>query len=302
MNARPSRAALALVGATVAVSFSAIFIRMAGDDAATIVWLRMALAAVLLAPLALREQRRGTAPRTRPQVLTVLAAGTLLAGHFLLWTASLAFTSVAASVLLVSLHPVLVAPLGRRMLGERSDMRTYVGMAIALAGTAVTCAGDLRADPRALFGDLLALGGALCLAGYLVIGRGMRRSLGVAAYSGMLYTTVAAVAAVVALSARTAHLPSVRVLLLCLALAVVCTLGGHTVYNWALRQVSAVTVSVAFLGEPPLAAVLALLILATVPSLTTVIGGVLILAGLACALTATGTRASPDPVAAFEQP
>jgi drug/metabolite transporter (DMT)-like permease len=281
---RASTATLALVGATVAVSFSAIFIRIAGDDAATVVWLRMSLAAVLLAPFAVREARRGVVARSRRELALVLAGGVLLAGHFLLWTASLAFTSVAASVLLVSLHPIIVAPLGLRLLGERPRRRTYLGMALALGGTVLTCAGDVRVDPRALSGDLLAIGGAVCLAGYLLIGRGLRRSLGVAGYSVMVYGTVAVVGAIAALGFRVAHVPSPRVALLGLALAVVCTIGGHTVYNWALRHVHAVTVSLSFLGEPPLAALLALAFLASIPSPSTIGGGVLILAGLALAL------------------
>jgi drug/metabolite transporter (DMT)-like permease len=71
---------------------------------------------------------------------------------------------------------------------------------------------------------------------------------------------------------------------------VVCTIGGHTVYNWALRHVPVLLVSISFLGEPPLTALLALLILASVPSLATVLGGVLILAGLALALIERGVR------------
>jgi drug/metabolite transporter (DMT)-like permease len=281
---RASTSTLALVGATVAVSFSAIFIRIAGDDPATVVWLRMSLAAVLLAPFAVREARRGVVARSGRDVALVLGGGVLLAGHFLLWTASLAFTSVAASVLLVSLHPIIVAPLGLRLLGERPRRRTYLGMALALGGTVLTCAGDVRVDPRALSGDLLAIGGAVCLAGYLLLGRGLRRSLGVAGYSVMVYGTVAVVGAIAALGFRVAHVPSPRVALLGLALAVVCTIGGHTVYNWALRHVNAVTVSLSFLGEPPLAALLALAFLASIPSPSTIGGGLLILAGLALAL------------------
>jgi len=281
---RASTATLALVGATVAVSFSAIFIRIAGDDPATVVWLRMSLAAVLLAPFAMREARRGVVARSGRDVALVLGGGVLLAGHFLLWTASLAFTSVAASVLLVSLHPIIVAPLGLRLLGEHPRRRTYLGMALALAGTVLTCAGDVRVDPRALSGDLLAIGGGVCLAGYLLIGRGLRRSLGVAGYSVMVYGTVAVVGAIAALGFRVAHVPSPRVALLGLALAVVCTIGGHTVYNWALRHVNAVTVSLSFLGEPPLAALLALAFLASIPSPSTIGGGLFILAGLALAL------------------
>lgn len=289
-------ASLVLAGATVAVSFSAIFIRIAGDDAATVVWLRMALAAIILAPFALHRGRRsGAQPaRVRGVAAATLSSGVLLGGHFLFWTASLGLTTVAASVLLVSMHPVFVAPAGQRMLGERVPPVAAGGIVLALAGTALTCAGDLRISASALAGDLLALAGAVCLAGYLLIGRRVRNRVGVARYSAAVYAVVSVTAVLVAAAARTAHFPSGRTALACLALAVVCTVGGHTAYNWSLRRVPAIGVSVAFLGEPPLTAVLALLILGGIPPLTTVLGGVLILAGLAVTLRSLrGGMAAP---------
>jgi len=120
----------------------------------------------------------------------------------------------------------------------------------------------------------------------------------VSGYSMTVYALVTVIAAATAGIEGTAHLPDLRVLLLCLALAVVCTLGGHTVYNWSLRHVRAVSVSIAFLGEPPLTALLGLLLLSAVPSIATVGGGVLILAGLALVLSET-TR-GPRAVAALE--
>ena len=280
----------ALVAATVAVSFSAIVIKTAGDDAATIVWLRMGMAAVLLAPWVVRDAARGALPQGLTQIGLVLVSGVFLAGHFLLWTASLKYTSITASVLLVSLHPLIVTPLGKRLLGEGLSRRMLAGGGLAVIGTVVTCAGDLRVDSSAFGGDLLALAGGLCLAGYLLIGRTVRANLGVAGYSAMVYTVVCIIAALTAVAGGVAHFPSPRVALACLGLAVVCTIGGHTVYNWALRHVPVLLVSISFLGEPPLTALLALLILASVPSLATVLGGVLILAGLALALIEPGSR------------
>lgn len=273
----------ALLGATVAVSFSAIFIRLADGTPATVVWLRMALATIMLAPFAVTGFARG--PRlTRRQLVLMLLAGILLGGHFLLWTASLGLTSVAASVLLVSVHPLLVAPAARWMLGERVPLQAAIGIGLALAGTLVTCAGDLRISSSALAGDGLALAGAVCLAGYLLIGRDVRGSIGVAAYSAAVYAVVAVTAVITAAAQGGVHAPSGRTLLACLALAVVCTIGGHTVYNWTLEHVRALAVSTSFLGEPPLAALLAAAILGNVPPLATGIGGVLILGGLAISL------------------
>jgi len=295
-----ARAGWALAGATLAVSFSAILIRIAADDAATIVWLRMGMATVLLAPWLLRARPRARSAVSWRRAAVVCVSGLLLAGHFLFWTASLNYTSIAASVLLVSLHPLMVIPLARRLLGDRVPPRAIAGTALALAGTLVTCVADFRLNSTALLGDLLALAGAACLAGYLLIGRGLRTRMGVATYSGSVYAVVCVTAAVTALAGRTAHMPSARVAAVCAALAVVCTMAGHTVYNWALRHVRAATVSVAFLGEPPLTALLGALILGSIPSVTTVVGGVLILAGVALSILQPQARSRADVAVALE--
>lgn len=303
MSVAPGRiersASAVLVAATIAVSFSAVFIRIADAPAATVVWLRMALATVMLAPLAISGFRHAQRP-TRRQLLLLLLAGLLLGGHFLAWTASLGLTSVAASVLLVSTHPLVVAPAARWMLGERVPRAAAAGVGLALAGTLVTGGGDLHISSRALAGDGLALVGAVCLAGYLLIGRGVRGSIGVAPYSAAVYAVVAATAAVAALAGGAAQVPSARTLAACVALAVVCTVGGHTAYNWALKHVRALAVSASFLGEPPLAALLAVLILRDIPSWPTVVGGVLILAGLAVSLRSMVDGPGRTPVTALD--
>lgn len=287
--------------ATLAVSFAAIFVRLAGDDPETIVWLRMGMATVLLAPWALRSMSRAKSGRIAPrQVALVLASGSLLGAHFLLWTASLGLTSIAASVLLVSLHPLLVVPAGKLLLRDTVPSRAAAGAAIALSGTAVTCFPGFTLGGSARLGDLLALGGAVCLAGYLLIGRSVRNRTSTVTYSASVYAIVCMVGAGAAFVGGTAHMPTPRVALLCLALAVVCTLGGHTVYNSLLRRVPAAIVSAAFLAEPPLTALLAIVILGSLPSPLTVAGGILILTGLALALPHPASGYPSSPIADLE--
>jgi drug/metabolite transporter (DMT)-like permease len=285
----------ALAMATVAVSFSAIFNRLAPDGPATIVWVRMAITAVLLAPLALRDLRIGALPRSTSDWMVVTLGGAFLAAHFLCWTASLRHTSVASSVLLVSLHPVLVAVLGRRMLGEAVSLRLVTGLTLALVGTAITAGGDLRVSGEALGGDLLAIAGAITFAGYLLVGRRVRARYGAAGYSAPVYVVVAAISVAVAPFSGSAFVPQGRTALSCLGLAVVCTVLGHTVFNWTLRHLRAVIVSLAFLGEPPITALLAIPFLGEWPPRSAVMGGVAVLLGLGFALT------EPAPVSVAEE-
>lgn len=290
---RHQQALLGLAAATPAVSVSAVLVAEAGTDAATVVWLRMALAVGLLAPWALPQLRRGAVGATARDAALTVGAGLLLAIHFLAWTASLADTSVAASVLLVSLHPLIVIPLGARFQGDRIGGAVVVGTVLALGGTALTCAGSLGGAANSLRGDLLAVAGGIALAGYLLIGRARRHRGGVAGYSAVVYAIVSLAAAGLAAARPGWHAPDGRALLACAGLALVCTVGGHTVFNWTLRRLPAGTVSLSFLCEAPLAALLALVVLGQHPPLSTLVGGVLILSGLAAALRGSSSTRFP---------
>lgn len=270
-----------LVVAVAAISFSAIFIRVSQSPALTIATNRMLAAALLLLPPVLWRSRRELARLRRPQLLYALASGACLAVHFGLWTLSLDYTSVASSVVFVSTHPLLVAGLGLVWLKERPATDTLVGVGLALAGSLLIGLNDLRVGGAALWGDLLAVGGAAALVGYLLIGRRLRRDLGSLAYSLLVYATcwMTLLAASIVAGVDVRAFPPQDALLF-LALAAVCTLGGHTVFNWALRHVSATLVALAFVAEPVGAALLAWLLLGEAVSLLTAAGGALILAGV----------------------
>ena len=65
---------------------------------------------------------------------------------------------------------------------------------------------------------------------------------------------------------------------------------GHTVLNWALGHLESSVVSVSLLGEPIGATVLAAVLLGELPTRFTVIGGVVVLAGILLTTRARGDR------------
>jgi len=288
--------------ATVAVSFAAIFIGKATAPPLVTAAYRMALTSALLIPVALlRRARRERAPvhtdaagpdtrdggAPRSVALTgrdgalLVVAGMLLALHFATWTVSLFYTSVASSVLFVTVHPVLVAGLAWAWLGERPKRVVAAGIGLTMAGSLIIAGGDVRIGGRALVGDGLALAGAITFAFYLLIGRRARQRLDPVAYSTPVYLCCAVMLAAIAVVGRQPFGPLTwRNLALFLALALVCTLGGHLVYNWTLKYLDAAVVSVSFLGEPILSAALAWPLLGQpIPPLTFA-GGAVILAGI----------------------
>lgn len=271
--------ALGLAVAVVAVSFGAPLARLTDAAPLAVAAWRMAFATALIVPLA--WARGGLAPPPRRRGAVALA-GVLLGLHFGLWIPSLWLTSVSASVLLVETAPLFVLLASPRWLGVPIRPRNLVSFALAIAGIAVIARGDLELSPRALLGDLLALGGAAACAGYLIVGKRLRGEMPLERYLALVYggAALTLVAAVAVLGVP--PMPASGTSWLCLlGLALVPTLTGHTLLNWALAHVEAYRVNLVMLLEPVLATAWAWAFLAEPPPAHVVPGGALVLAALA---------------------
>jgi drug/metabolite transporter (DMT)-like permease len=272
---------LAVLVGVFAVSFSALFVRLSSAPSMIIATYRLLFTFLLLAPFTLI--RHGGELRELPWRQRGLAAasGICLALHFVTWFTSLRYTSVASSVVLVSTQPVFVVIGSWLFFRERISRLAMFGGCLALCGSFIIGAGDLHLDMRAFLGDLLALGAAMFVSGYLHIGRRLRGGLSQPAYTFFTYGSSALVLVLASLASRTPFGPyPVQDWVIFMALAVVCTILGHTVFNWVLRYVQASVVSVSVLGEPLGAIVWASVFLGEYPTLRQVIGAGFIFGGL----------------------
>lgn len=275
---------LALILAVLATTYAGPIVRFAAAPAVAIAFWRLTLVLPVTLGLATRERQGRPVREAFP---LMLLSGLLLAAHFWTWIASLRFTTVASSVLLVSLKPVFAWVIAALWLGEHPARRERWGIVLAVAGATLLGIGDARLSLGALGGDALALTGALTGAGYYVIGRRVRRTVGVWSYASAVYA-VAAVALGFVAAFRGAPLSGFpgRDWTVFAALAAGPMLVGHTGMNYALRHFPATTVNVAALGEPVGATIIAWLVpsIHEVPRPTAVAGGLLVLLGIAMAL------------------
>ncbi len=162
-----------------------------------------------------------------------------------------------------------------------------MGLADAGAGAAGP------AGRGALLGDLMALGGAWMMAGYLMAGRRLRAALPLLPYVFVVYgLAAAALLAALGLSGRSLFGLAPATYLWLLLLALVPQLLGHSSFNWALRWLPASFVAVALLGEPVGSTALAWALLGEVPAPLVIGGAVLLLAGIAVAATAAPAGAA----------
>lgn len=283
----PRRVWVVLAVALLAVSLAAIYIRLADAPGVVVALYRMAIAAAVMLPVTLRGLRR-TPLKGRTAWMTV-AAGALLALHFAAWISSLSFTSVAASVSLASTSPLWMALMAWLFLGTAPTLGVLVGVLLAVAGAATIGFGDLSGGSEPLLGDALALLGAVAGAGYILLGRSVQRlGVGLDAYAGTAYAVAALL--LLPLPALFGHdylgyPPATYAWVLLLALMP--QLIGHTGINYAAKHLDPTVVATALLLEPLGSGLLALIVFGEVPSLLTLVGAVILLAGVLITLRST---------------
>jgi len=274
--------------ALVAVSNGAIFARLADAPSLAIAAWRVGLALLVVLPLALATPwPRGVSRRS---LGLAAGAGALLALHFATWIASLEHTTIARSVLFVSTSPIWVALL-QFIAGQGAPPRsTLLALALAVAGAVVVSGGGLGGE-SALTGDLLAVAGGVAMAGYFLLSRSAQVDLPFRCYLGIAYGVAAALlwVAVIVTGTQATGFDSGTWWALA-GMAAVSQLIGHSGYNWSLRHLDPLFVSVVSIGEPVLASLLGWWLIDEALDARTGAGGLLILAAIALATVAARPR------------
>lgn len=271
-----------LVFAAVAVVFfstSPVLVRWAAETVTSyeITFGRMATAAIVVFGLALA--RRESLPGAGDGWLFA-GIGLIAALHFILYIASLSYTSIAHSLALVYTAPIFVALFSWLLLKEGMGRRKWLGTVVAVLGVAVLAGFEPAFDRRMLWGDLLAVGSAICFGLYSVAGRSQRNRYSLFAYAGSVY----AVAALWLLPAAAFHFTpdgyTGRAILSILALGLLPLALGHTLYNAALRRMRATPVNLIATQEVTGGILLGVLLLHEIPSASSLAGALITLAGI----------------------
>ena len=272
---------LAILVGVFAVSFSAIFVRLSTAPPLAIAAYRLIFTFCFLAPFALWGGAPSLRGMTMRQVLLCASSGVFLALHFVTWFISLKYTSIASSVVLVTTQPLFVVLGSWIFFKERVPRVGLYGGGLAFIGSVVIGATDFQLGRQAFIGDMLALFAAVMVSGYLLIGRRLRGGVPLTGYTFVTYGASALVLSVAALAAGVPFYPyPAQDWVIFVALALVCTILGHTVFNWVLRYVQASVVSVSILGEPLGAIFWAAVFLGENPTPRQAVGGAIIFCGL----------------------
>lgn len=286
----PARDAVLLLIALGGVSASGPLMAAAVAPALAIAFWRNALGAGLTAALTALRRRAELASLDRRAWLTAGGAGLLLALHFGTWVPSVKFTSVASATALVATQSVFSGIIAA-VSGRRLPRLAWIGMGLAVVGSALIAGADFGVSLRALVGDGLAVCGGFFAAGYVTAGAVARRRMSTAAYTTICYT-VCALGLLLAclLGGQPLSGYPARAWLMIGLVTVCAQLLGHSLINVVLRSMSATMVSLAILVETPGAALIAFVWLHQRPAAWALPGLVLLFAGLVIVVRA---RANP---------
>ena len=271
----------------ISISFAAIFIRFCDDvPAIMIATYRLCIASIILLVF---SGIKGISLKTvrRRDLLLSLAGGVFLGLHFIFWTTSLKYTSVASSVVIVTTNPIFVGIFSWFLLREKQHAEIIAGTILCLLGSVVIAVGDsglhalVLLDKKALTGDVLALTGAVMGSAYLLTGSRVRERLDILTYITIVFTAsalfLAAISLVMGISFTGYRSSSYIYMVL---LAIVPQLVGHTSINWALEHLRAGMIAISILGEAIGATILAYLFFGETVSAFPLAGMMLIFAAI----------------------
>ncbi len=289
---------LVLLGGVLIVSTAAVLITSAieaGTRPITVAAGRLAFAALILTPIAWGTKGHELKQIARRDWWLALSSGVFLAVHFAAWISSLDYTSVASSTALVATNPIFVALASWVILRERLPLGVWAGVFLTVLGSLLIGFSDRGggSGSNPVLGDVLALLGAVCGSGYFLVGRALRARLSILPYIWLVYSAAAVILLVwMGLSGQSLLGLPPLVYLVLLGLAIGPQLLGHTAFNWAIKYVSPTLVTVAILGEPIGSALLAYLLLQQAIQPLQLLGGAVLLGGIAVA-TLGERRATP---------
>ena len=267
----------------IAVSTASIFIKLCDAPALIIATYRMTLASLILLPFA--SYRTVWKEWNKNEIGWLILSGILLAFHFAFWIASLKYTSVASSVVLVTTNPIFVGIGAFFFFKEPIRLNLILGIILSVLGSGLISFGDVTISGETLIGDGLALLGAIAASGYLLIGRKMRKVQDLLSYISPVYSMAGLVLIGLSLAFQKPFFGySSSTYLFLFLLALIPQLIGHTTFNWALKYLPASMVAITILGEPIGSTILAYFILSEGLTIWKILGGISIFAGILIAL------------------
>jgi drug/metabolite transporter (DMT)-like permease len=277
-----------LLISVISISFSAIIILSINSNPLTIAFYRMLFTTIIISIFLISNENsiKELLGLDIKKIFYMILIGIILAAHFSFWITSLKLTSIASSVILVSIHPIVIGPISFYFLKEKLSKFNILGIILAFIGIIILVYGNYGLNTitiDTIEGNLYALLGGIAAGFYIIGGKKIRRNTSLLVYTFIVYgfSTITLFFICLIFSTKIIILNSNDFILI-LLLAIISGILGHTLYNYVLKYFKTSIVSVALLGEPLGSTLLAYAIpwINQIPSNYTILGGIIILIGI----------------------
>ena len=281
MNIFERNAKKIVIAAVIAGSFAAIFVRLINAPAVAIGFYRLTFALPFFTVAVFGWHRKELMSISLKDLAGSILAGLFLAGHFFSWFTALAHTTVASATVLCLTHPIIILLITSLIFKERTNGKAIMGVLIAFTGVAIISGGDYSLSTETIFGDFMALMGAVFMALYFLAGRRFRKNVNAAVYIFLVFGSCWAAFGIGMLGTGTSFTAYTATdFKWILIMTLVCQIGAHALFNWSFGYVSPLYVATCENGEALIASVLAAIIFIEIPTTWQVIGGIITICGL----------------------
>lgn len=229
-----------------------------------------------------QNQREKLFAVSRRDLALCALSGAFLFGHFFTWFNAAKLTNIASAAVLASFHPIVVLLITLFVMKRRVGWKSIAAILIALAGGAMVTGIDYSAlDGEHLSGNLLALAAGIFMGLYFAVGDFARKRVPGNIYVLLVFFTCWICFCFAAAGTGTQLLGyGLKDYFCIIAMAILCQIGAHAMFNLCIGHVSSLYVSAWESGEPVFSILLALILLGQVPKGYEVVGCVVVVGAL----------------------
>jgi drug/metabolite transporter (DMT)-like permease len=270
---------LSLIFGIICISFSPIFVKLV--DAAPIVCglYRMGFAWVCLAPYCLYK---GSLKIARKDLILALIGGIVFGSDIAVWNMSIKITNVTVSTIVANLAPAWVGLLTYLVFKRKSGPLFWIGTCIAITGMVVLVGVINILQLKFNIGIIFAMASSLFYAIYILITKQILQRISTLTFMfyNMLAATVFMLIICIVQHDELLHY-SQRTWLYLAATGILCQLIGWITINYAIMHLQSTKVSISLLSQTVVTGFLSFLLLNEGLQFKEIIGGVIVLTGIA---------------------
>ena len=209
-------------------------------------------------------------------------SGFFLFGHFFSWFNAVKFTNVASASVLASLHPLAVLLITIFIYKKRVSWKSIAAIFVAVLGGAIITGADLATLAGGhLKGNLFAISAALFMGLYFAVGDKVRKDVEGDLYVLLVFTSCWICFSVGMVATGTPALAYDPIdFVYIAAMAVICQIGAHAVFNMCIGHVSSLYVSTWEAGDPVFSTLLGIIFLRQIPTVYEILGCIIVVGAL----------------------